>query len=60
MAKTELFIVVEIRHDTPKTKHQALNMWCEGLKEGQDIRGRNGNGESYILTVKKIKEIKIK
>lgn len=60
MAKTELIIRVEINHDTPKTKHQGLKIWCWGLKEGQNIRGSNENGESYNLTVKSIKEIKVK
>ena len=60
MAKTELFIKVVIDHDTPKAKHQGLNMWCEGLKEGQNIRGLNGNGDSYSLTVKSIKELRVK
>jgi hypothetical protein len=60
MAKTELIIRVVIDHDTPKTKHQGLNIWCDGLKEGQNIRGHNGNGESYELTVKSIKDVLVK
>ena len=60
MAKTELIIRVVIDHVTPKTKHQGLNIWCKGLKEGQNIRGHNGNGESYNLTVKSIKELRVK
>jgi hypothetical protein len=57
---TELIIRVEIKHDTPKTKHEGLNIWCDGLKEGQRIHGCNGNGESYELTVKSIRETRTK
>lgn len=58
--KTKLIIRVEITHDTPKLKHQGLEVWCEGLRVGQRIHGRNGDGDSYELTVKSIKEINIK
>ena len=60
MAKTKLVITVEIDHDTPKTKRQGLEIWCKGLKEDQNIRGLNGHGESYNLTVKSIREINFK
>ena len=58
--KTEFVIRVVIEHDTDKTKHQGMNIWCEGLKEGQNIRGHNGDGESYTLTVKSINEHSLK
>jgi len=58
--KTEIIIIVEINHDTQKAKHQGLNIWCERLKEGQNIRGHNGNGDSYNLIVKSIREIQVK
>ncbi len=58
MAKTVVTITVEIEHDSEATKKQGLDIWCEGLKEGQNIRGRNGLGESYTLDVTQIKEVR--
>ena len=58
--KTEFVIRVVIEHDTEKTKHQGMKIWCEGLKEGQYIRGHNGNLEGYSLVVKSVKEYSVK
>ena len=58
MAKTTLTITVEIEHDSENTKKQGLDIWCKGLKEGQNVRGRNGLDESYTLNVKQIKEVR--
>ncbi len=55
--KTEFIIKVLIEHDADRTKHQALKMWCPGLKVGQNWRGSNGFGEGYTLDVVSIKEI---
>ena len=38
MARTEVFIKVVIYHDTPKTKHVGLDVWCKGLKVGQKTK----------------------
>ena len=58
--KTEFIIRVIIDHDTAKTKHQGMDIWCEGLKEGQNIKGINGQGFRYNLTVKSVKEYNVK
>jgi len=60
MGKTEIIIRVSINHDSPKAKHVALNMWCDGLKEGQECKGISGAGEEYTLKVTNINERTIK
>lgn len=60
MAKTELIIKVSIRHDTDKCKHQAINMLCDGLREGFELKGISGNGDRYELKITRIIEKRIK
>jgi hypothetical protein len=38
----------------------SLLEYADGANAGQNIRGINGDGESYNLTVKSVKEIRIK
>jgi hypothetical protein len=60
MAKTNLIIKISIKHDTDKCKHQAINMLCDSLKEGLEIKGVNGNGNQYELKVTKVVETRVK
>ena len=59
MAKTKIKITVEIEHDTQHTKKQGLDIWCNHLKIGQNVRGHNGMGDGYSLMVTNIEEIEI-
>lgn len=58
--KTVVYVKLTIEHDTEETKQQGLDVWCEGLKKGQYVRGSNGVGEHYSLIVDDVKEIKLK